>query len=109
MRSRTVPQHSIRLGRRTRSVTLEDAFWQGLKEIAHRRQMTLPDLIRLIDAHRRHSNLSSAIRLFVLEFYRSQIPDAATVRVLRGDQRGGQLLLVRFRSMLLNCMPRSAS
>ena len=75
MRSRTVAQHSIRLGRRTRSVTLEDAFWQGLKQIAHRRRMTLPDLIRSIDAQRRHSNLSSAITLYVLKFYRSQIPD----------------------------------
>ena len=44
----------------------------GLKEIAHRRQITLPDLIRSIDAQRQHANLS---RLFVLEFYRSQIPD----------------------------------
>jgi predicted DNA-binding ribbon-helix-helix protein len=38
-------------------VTLEDAFWHGLKEIAHRRQMTLSDLIGAIDAQRRHSNL----------------------------------------------------
>jgi predicted DNA-binding ribbon-helix-helix protein len=63
-------------------VTLEDAFWQGLKEIAHRRRMKLPDLIRAIDAQRQHSNLSSALRLFVLEFYRSQIPDLADREVV---------------------------
>ena len=43
MRSPTVVQHSIHLGGRKTSVTLEDAFWHGLKEIAHRRQMTLSD------------------------------------------------------------------
>ena len=36
--------------------------------------MTLPALVEEIDAQRQHSNLSSALRLFVLEFYRSQIP-----------------------------------
>jgi predicted DNA-binding ribbon-helix-helix protein len=53
------------LGGRKTSVTPEDAFWHGLKEIAHRRQMTLSDLIGAIDAQRRHSTLASAIRLFL--------------------------------------------
>ena len=75
MRSATVVQHSIHLGGRKTSVTLEDAFWHSLKEIAHRRQMTLSELIGAIDSQRQPNNLSSAIRLFVLEFYRSQIPD----------------------------------
>ena len=75
MRSSTVVRHAIHLGgRRTTGVSLGDAFWQGLKEIAHRRQMTLSDLAGEIAAQRRHGNLSSAIRLFVLEFYRSRIP-----------------------------------
>jgi predicted DNA-binding ribbon-helix-helix protein len=56
-------------------VTLEDAFWLGLKEIARGRRITLSDLVGEIAARRGHSNLSSAIRLYVLEFYRSQIPD----------------------------------
>jgi predicted DNA-binding ribbon-helix-helix protein len=54
---RAVVQRSITFGGRKTSVTLEDAFWHGLKEIAHRRQMTLSDLIGAIDAQRRHSNL----------------------------------------------------
>jgi len=48
------------------SVTLEDDFWNGLKEIAAERDMTLAELVRTIDANRNHANLSSAIRLFVL-------------------------------------------
>jgi predicted DNA-binding ribbon-helix-helix protein len=39
--------------------------------------MTVSKLVGFIDSQRQHNNLSSALRLFVLEFYRSQIPDAA--------------------------------
>jgi predicted DNA-binding ribbon-helix-helix protein len=39
--------------------------------------MTVSDLIGEIDTQRQHNNLSSALRLFVLKFYRNQIPDAA--------------------------------
>jgi predicted DNA-binding ribbon-helix-helix protein len=51
-------------------VSLEDAFWKGLKEIATDRDLTLSELVGNIDADRRHGNLSSAIRLFVLDHYR---------------------------------------
>jgi predicted DNA-binding ribbon-helix-helix protein len=54
-------------------VTLEDAFWQSLKEIAQGRHMTLSALIRSIDAQRQDDNLSSALRLFVLDFYLKQV------------------------------------
>jgi predicted DNA-binding ribbon-helix-helix protein len=53
-------------------VTVEDAFWKGLKEIAKRRHETLSHLVASIDADRQHANLSSAIRLYVLAFYRDQ-------------------------------------
>ena len=70
-----VAKHTVRLGGRNTSISLEDEFWQGLKEIARRHRMTVSELVGEINARRRHSNLSSALRLFVLEFYRSQIPD----------------------------------
>jgi predicted DNA-binding ribbon-helix-helix protein len=57
------------------SVSLEDAFWKGLKEIADARGMTLSDIVANIDSQRRHGNLSSAIRLFVLDHYRGQSVD----------------------------------
>ena len=47
------------------SVSLEDEFWNGLKEIAAERGMTLAALVAAIDADREHANLSSAIRLFL--------------------------------------------
>jgi predicted DNA-binding ribbon-helix-helix protein len=65
----TVFKRSIAIARRKTSVTLEDAFWKGLKEIARGRDMTLSDLVAAIDSDRRHANLSSAIRLFVLDFF----------------------------------------
>ena len=53
-------------------MSLEDAFWNSLKEIAAERGMTLTELVAAIDAGREHGNLSSAIRLFVLGVYRDQ-------------------------------------
>ena len=76
---RAVVQRSITFGGRKTSVTLEDAFWEALKEIAYSRRMTISDLVREIDAQRRHNNLSSAIRLFVLEFYRKGTARSSSV------------------------------
>ena len=70
-----VVKHSIVLAGHKTSVSLEDAFWKGLKEIAARRLMTLSELIGTIDSQRQQGNFSSAIRIFVLEYYRSQIPE----------------------------------
>lgn len=71
MKSPVVKRSIIIAGHKT-SVSLEDAFWQGLKDIALARQITLSDLVASIDTERRHGNLSSAIRLFVLDHYRSR-------------------------------------
>ena len=54
------------------SVSLEDAFWSSLKDIAARRGLSLSMQIAAIDQHRRTSNLSSAIRLFVLDYFRER-------------------------------------
>ena len=58
------------------SLRLEEAFWVGLQEIADQGLMTLPGLIATIDAQRQHGNRSSALRLFVLEYYRRRVGDA---------------------------------
>ena len=66
-------KRSIVVSGRKTSVSLEDQFWNSLKEIARERNMTLGELIGAIDADRQHANLSSAIRLFVLGVYRDQV------------------------------------
>ena len=68
----SVLKRSIVIAGHKTSVSLEDAFWDSLKEIAGERDMTLADLVASIDANRNHSNLSSAIRLFVLGVFRDQ-------------------------------------
>ena len=73
MKSPVVKRSIVLAGHKT-SVSLEDAFWAALKEIAGKRLMTVSDLVQTIDSQRQQDNLSSALRLFVLEFYRSQIP-----------------------------------
>ena len=71
-----VLKRSIVIDGQKTSVSLEDAFWNGLKEIAVERRMPLQQLVSAIDAQRQHGNLSSAIRLFVLDFYRAQLSGA---------------------------------
>ena len=70
MKSQVVKRSIIIAGHKT-SVSLEDAFWKGLKEIAKGRSVPLSELVTSIDTDRRHGNLSSAIRLYVLDYYRS--------------------------------------
>ena len=68
-----VVKRSIVIGGRKTSVSLEDPFWNGLKEIADGRKTTLSDLVTTIETERKLANLSSALRLFVLDFYRDEM------------------------------------
>jgi predicted DNA-binding ribbon-helix-helix protein len=77
MKSPVIKRSIVIAGHKT-SVSLEDAFWRGLKDIAGTRDLTLSELVAAIDSERRHGNLSSAIRLFVLDHYRSQNADDKT-------------------------------
>ena len=68
-------KRSIVIADHKTSVSLEDGFWKGLKEIASERDATPSELVASIDADRQHGNLSSALRLFVLDFYRNQLTE----------------------------------
>jgi predicted DNA-binding ribbon-helix-helix protein len=72
MKSSILKRSIVVAGHKT-SVSLEDAFWKDLREIAASRRTTLSDLVDTIGSKRQHGNLSSAIRTFVLEFYRNEI------------------------------------
>ncbi|MGY8681205.1 ribbon-helix-helix domain-containing protein [Bradyrhizobium sp. UFLA05-153] len=67
-----VVKRSIVVGGHKTSVSLEEAFWTALKEIARRRNMTLSDLVGEIDRNRQQGNLSSAIRLYVLDYFKNR-------------------------------------
>jgi predicted DNA-binding ribbon-helix-helix protein len=79
MKSLIVKRSIVFAGRKT-SVSLEDAFWDGLREIARLRRTTLSELVELIDACKRGTNLCSAIRLFVLGAYRDGLVPSARHR-----------------------------
>jgi predicted DNA-binding ribbon-helix-helix protein len=71
MKSPVIKRSIVIAGHKT-SVSLEDAFWKGLKVIATGRGLTLSEVVGEIDSGRAQSNLSSALRLFVLAHYRTQ-------------------------------------
>jgi predicted DNA-binding ribbon-helix-helix protein len=76
-------KRSIVIGGHKTSVSLEDAFWRGLKEIARAEGVTLSHMVNELDKSRVQSNLSSAIRLFVLDRLRvslASFPAAADGR-----------------------------
>jgi predicted DNA-binding ribbon-helix-helix protein len=88
MKSSVVKRSIVVAGHKT-SVSLEDAFWRTFKEIAGGRHLTLSELVAAIDSERQHgSNLSSAIRLFVLDSYRDRISEyekRETMREILGN------------------------
>jgi predicted DNA-binding ribbon-helix-helix protein len=64
-----VVKRSIEIVGHQTSISLEDQFWEALKQIAKERGTTLKDLVATIEAEPRTGGLSSAIRVFVLEHY----------------------------------------
>lgn len=77
---------SIR-GHRT-SVSLEEPFWQSLRDIAGERGVSLAVLVGDIDEHRTDSGLSTAVRLFVLDHYR-RLARARDVSEMQGGPQSG--------------------
>ena len=70
MKSSIVKRSIVLAGHKT-SVSLEEPFYQALKDIAASRRVPLPRFDRRIDNDREHGNLLSAIRLFVLNHYQA--------------------------------------
>jgi predicted DNA-binding ribbon-helix-helix protein len=77
-------RRSVRISGRSTSVMLEDVFWSALKEIAATKGITDRDLVSVIHSERQYGNLSSAIRVFVLNYYRGQVRGA---NVSRNDKK----------------------
>ena len=76
MRSLIVKRSIVLAGHKT-SLSLEDAFWRGLKDIAASRRIRVAGLVYSIDTKRGQGNLSSAVRLFVLNHYQARQCDRA--------------------------------
>jgi len=78
MKSPVVKRSIVVAGHKT-SVSLEEAFWNGMKEISGQRSLTLSELVGEIDGARTQGNLSSAIRLFVLDHFRCRASSIETI------------------------------
>jgi predicted DNA-binding ribbon-helix-helix protein len=71
----SISKRSIEIDGHRTSVSLENAFWAELKKIAAIHNVRTAELIATINRGRKHPNLSSAIRVFVLHHYREQAND----------------------------------
>ena len=74
-RKSLVVKRSVKVGNKITSLALEDAFWNALKDIAASQGTSVSRLLEAIDSERRerlHANLSSVVRLFILDYYRSR-------------------------------------
>jgi predicted DNA-binding ribbon-helix-helix protein len=67
-----VVKRSIVVGGHKTSVSLEEAFWNGMKEISKERGITLSELVGGINTNRQQGSLSSGIRLFVLDHFKNR-------------------------------------
>lgn len=65
-------------GHRT-SISLEDAFWSALRKIAIKQSKSVSELVELIDTDRGEAGLSSAIRLYILDYYQDKFDDGIAI------------------------------
>lgn len=70
-----IRKHSTTLHGHRTSISLEDAFWQELRQIADKRRMSFAALLAEIDDTRESdSNLSSSLRVYVLNWLKGTDP-----------------------------------
>jgi predicted DNA-binding ribbon-helix-helix protein len=84
--SPVIKRSIIRNGHKS-SVSLEDQFWDGLREIASRENVTVSALVGTIDHGPNRRNLSSAIRVFVLDHFRRNGPHSPSISPHNPDAR----------------------
>lgn len=72
MTARVVQKRSVTVAGHRTSVTLEEPFWASLKEIAEGQKKSVNALIAEIDGGGEAENLSSAIRMFILAYYKAR-------------------------------------
>ena len=73
----SIRPRTAKLGEHKTSFRLEDEFWTAVKEIAFVRGISISKLVADINKQRRHANLSSVIRLYVLDHYRRLVEQRA--------------------------------
>jgi predicted DNA-binding ribbon-helix-helix protein len=70
-----VKKRTIVIGEHKTSVSMEEAFWRSLKEIAAHEGVPITRIVSRIHVERQNANVSSAIRIYVLEHYRRLVDE----------------------------------
>jgi len=83
----TIAKRSVIIGGHKTSVSLEEPSWREIRAIAGAQEMSVSSLLRQIDHERKSANLSSAIRVYVLQFLRDQAQTAPPGRHWPPDLR----------------------
>lgn len=78
-----IRKRSVMIAGHPTSVSLEEPFWEALRALASARSQSVQALIGAIDAGRGAQNLSSAIRVFVLEAVRAPSTTQAAGELVR--------------------------
>ena len=68
-----ITKRSVVIDGQKTSISLELPFWTAVRDISEARAITVSDLLEEIDRGRTDANLSSAVRVFVLDYVRQQI------------------------------------
>jgi predicted DNA-binding ribbon-helix-helix protein len=68
-------KRSIMIASHRTSISLEEPFWRGLKDIAAKHETSVQNVVASVHGGRHRGNLSSSLRQFVLEYYRSNCCD----------------------------------
>jgi predicted DNA-binding ribbon-helix-helix protein len=84
MKSLILKRSIVIAGQKT-SVSLEDEFWQALKQIAAELDMKMAELVHRVGQQREYGNLSSALRLFVLDHYLNRARAKRDTEVVQGE------------------------
>ncbi len=75
--------HNVVVGAHRTSVRLEPVMWDALQDIANQQHVTVHDLVTDIDRERSASSLTAAIRVYIVDFYRSAALPAGQVETIR--------------------------
>ncbi len=80
---------NVNVGRRRTSLRLEQEFWEALADICARESLTIHQLCTLVDQRRHGSSRTSAIRAFVITYFRAAAGEAGA-RKRKGRPRKGK-------------------
>jgi predicted DNA-binding ribbon-helix-helix protein len=91
-----VVKRTVKFAGRNTSISIEDDFWQALRDISRQRGMSMAEMVGMI-SDSRQGNLSSAVRLFVLGVYQDRSAKLKAAAATGGRRSGAAILVDKIR------------